>query len=127
MAYKLTFFKVLIWSFEKLNYLNTKPWGTASECAFLAATLGSRSPFNASFLHLPSVGLCVVGSLFLHARFYLTSSLIFCAGSSSHGRIIVFSFIHLFLERGEGREEGEKHQRVVASHWGPSLQPRHVP
>ena len=25
-------------------------------------------------------------------------------------------FIYLFLERGEGRREGEKHQHVVASH-----------
>ena len=25
-------------------------------------------------------------------------------------------FIYLFLERGEGEREGEKHQRVVASH-----------
>ena len=41
-------------------------------------------------------------------------------------------FIYLFLEKGrEGEREGEKHQRMVASHarpyWGPGLQPRCVP
>ena len=37
-------------------------------------------------------------------------------------------FTYLFLERErEGVREGVKHQCVVASHWGPSLQPRHVP
>ena len=41
-------------------------------------------------------------------------------------------FLFIFRESGrEGEREGEKHQSVVASHtphhWGPGLQPRHVP
>ena len=41
-------------------------------------------------------------------------------------------FIYLFLDRGrQGEREREKHQCVAASHmplhWGPGLQPRHVP
>ena len=42
-------------------------------------------------------------------------------------------FIYLFLDRGEGREkemERKKSMRgclLCAPHWGPGLQPRHVP
>ena len=42
-------------------------------------------------------------------------------------------YLFIYRERGrKGEREGEKHQCVVASqapplHWGPGLQPRHVP
>ena len=48
-------------------------------------------------------------------------------------KIFIYLFIYLFIYRQRGKEgerEGEKHQFVVASrapHWGPGLQPRHVP
>ena len=53
----------------------------------------------------------------------------------SFENIFFKDFICLFLDREGGRErerEGKKHQCVVASHpfpphWGPGLQPRHVP
>ena len=48
--------------------------------------------------------------------------------------LLFFKRFYLFILRERGRErerEGEKHQCVVASHctphWGPGLQPRHVP
>ena len=41
---------------------------------------------------------------------------------------IFLDFIYLFLERGrEGEKEGEKHQRVVASHVFPTGDPAHTP
>ena len=42
-------------------------------------------------------------------------------------------FIYLFLERGEGREKERERETSMCGclsrgpHWGPGLQPRHVP
>ena len=52
---------------------------------------------------------CHGGSLLLNPEGFITSLFFYC-------------FIYLFLERGEGEEEGEKHQWVRDD-----LQPRHVP
>ena len=46
--------------------------------------------------------------------------------------MLIYLFLKKILERGrDGEREGEKHQRVVASHMppylGPGPQPRHVP
>ena len=56
-------------------------------------------------------------------------------GMRGKSNICFYLFLNIlftFRERGkEGEREGEKHQRVVASHtpshWGPSLQPSYVP
>ena len=47
-------------------------------------------------------------------------------------RDFFLKILFIFRERGrEGEREGEKHQYVVPSqappHWGPDLQPKHVP
>ena len=88
--------------------------------------MGTPVPRTSSILLFSQVIFCcLIGENWQHS---FNVPFLFCMSEVEPLFLFLKYFIYLFLERGEGRE---KHQSVVASHspphWGPGLQPRHVP